>query len=134
MAPPAKSLELRLQSANGTAALARAAVAGMATDLPETAISDAQLLTTEVVANAITHAGLGPSDVITLRITGDGFVRVEVFDPGPMFDAGPRQRKSLSGGLGLVLVDALATSWGIERENNGKHVWFEIRLEGAARG
>ena len=113
---------------DGTAALARAVVAGIATDLPETAISDAQLLTTEVVANAIIHAGLGPSDVITLRITADGYVRVDVFDPGPMFDADSRQQKSGSGGWGLFLLDTLATSWGIERAGTGKRVWFEIRL------
>ena len=128
MVLPARSLELRLQSEKGAAATARAAVASMATDLPEPLVSDAQLLTTEVVGNAITHAGLGPFDVITFRITRDGFVRVEVFDPGPTFEAGPKQQKSLSGGLGLVLVDTLATSWGIEREGTGKWVWFEIWL------
>jgi uncharacterized protein YqgC (DUF456 family) len=26
----------------------------------------------------------------------------------------------------LLLVDAVATSWGVEREGSGKRVWFEV--------
>jgi hypothetical protein len=29
-------------------------------------------------------------------------------------------------GWGLFLVDALATSWGVEPEGRGKKVWFEL--------
>ena len=107
-------------------ALARAAVAAMGFGVPEAAMADAQLLTSEVVSNAVKHANLNPSEEIILRVVTDGHVRVEVMDPGPPFEGGPRKPDSGSGGWGLFLVDAVATSWGVEPEGGGKKVWFEV--------
>jgi anti-sigma regulatory factor (Ser/Thr protein kinase) len=94
--------------------------------LPEGVVSDVELLTSEVVSNAVRHANLDPSQEIVLRIVSDGYVRVEVADPGPPFEAKRRRRGSGSSGWGLFLVDALATSWGVEPEGAGKKVWFEL--------
>ena len=107
-------------------ALARAAVAAMGFGLPEAAMADVELLTSEVVSNAVTHANPNPSEEIILRVVTDGYVRVEVMDPGPPFEAGPRKPDSGSGGWGLLLLDAVATSWGVEFEGGGKKVWFEV--------
>src|SRR6266508_4793751 len=95
-------------------------------DLPEGVVSDVELLTSEVVSNAVRHANLDPSQEIVLRIVSDGYVRVEVADPGPPFEAKRRIRGSGSSGWGLFLVDALATSWGVEPEGAGKKVWFAL--------
>ena len=98
----------------------------MGLDLPEAAMADVELLTSEVVSNAVRHADLNPSEEIVLRVVTDGYVRVEVIDPGPPFEAGPPKPESGSGGWGLFLVDAVATTWGVEPEVGGKMVWFEV--------
>ena len=101
-------------------------MAAVGSGLPEEVVSDVELLTSEVVSNAVRHANLDPSQEIVLRIVSDGYVRVEVADPGPPFEAKRRRRGSGSSGWGLFLVDALATSWGVEPEGAGKKVWFEL--------
>jgi anti-sigma regulatory factor (Ser/Thr protein kinase) len=119
-------VELRLPPEPIASILARAAVASVGSGLPEAVVSDVELLTSEVVSNAVRHANLDPSQEIVLRIVSDGYVRVEVADPGPPFEAKRRRRGSGSSGWGLFLVDALATSWGVEPEGAGKKVWFEL--------
>ena len=87
------------------------------------------LLTSEVVTNAILHAGPhgpGAEVVVALSRTGD-VVRVEVADghPGiPVVGDGDLDRPC---GRGLVLLDALAKTWGVTTANSGKGVWFEVQ-------
>ena len=125
MTPPNQS-ELRLRPGPAAPSLARAAIAAAGFGLPAVVVADAELLTSEVVSNAVKHAGLDPSQEIVVRIVADGYVRVEVVDQGPPFEADLRRPGSGSSGWGLLLVDAVATSWGVEREGSGKRVWFEV--------
>ena len=83
----------------------------------------AELLTSELVTNAVVHA----ATEIMLRVeASQSFVRVEVGDTNPEM---PRMRPPGVGGYGLRLVDQLATSWGAQPAGaNGKIVWFEIDL------
>ncbi|MFG2873012.1 ATP-binding protein [Streptomyces sp. NPDC048338] len=87
----------------------------------------AELLTSELVTNALIHTEHGA--VVTATVVPDG-LRVEVRDyvsglaglPGPsvpIADDGTH-------GRGLVLVQALADSWGVEDHGVGKVVWFEL--------
>lgn len=112
------------------AALARAAVVDLlGSDLPDAVVTDAELLTSEVVSNALQHAGLSRTDALTLRLTLDGYLRVEVVDPGPPFEPGPGLPHAVSGssgGFGLAFLEAMASAWGVEPEGTGKKVWFEI--------
>jgi two-component sensor histidine kinase len=80
------------------------------------------LLSTEVVANAIRHAGLSPDQRIVFfaRVQGD-FARIEVADPGPGFEPHNIDDE----GFGLRLLDKLAARWGVETDRGCK-VWFEI--------
>jgi anti-sigma regulatory factor (Ser/Thr protein kinase) len=120
-------VELRLPPEPVAPALARAALAAIGSDLPNVVISDAQLLTTEVVSNAVRHANLKPSQEIVLRVAIDGYVRVEVLDPGPPFRTGPRSTQDREpSGWGLFILDRLANAWGVEPMGTGKMVWFEI--------
>lgn len=119
-------IELRLRPEPVAPSLARAAMAAVASGLPTAVMADAELLTTEVVTNAVRHAELDPSQEIVVRIVADGYVRVEVADPGPPFEAVLRRPGSDSSGWGLFLVNAVATSWGVEPEGSGKTVWFEV--------
>lgn len=91
--------------------------------LPEDLQHTVDLLATELVANAVRHAELGPDQQITLaaRFVSD-FIRVEVHDPGPGFDP---DRARHGKGFGLRMVDKLASRWGVERES-GTRVWFEV--------
>ena len=78
------------------------------------------LLTTEVLSNAIKHAG-GHGPIRLAATLAPGFARVEVLDEGGGFDLEAATGK----GLGLRLVDKLATRWGVER-GRGTLVWFEV--------
>jgi DNA-binding NarL/FixJ family response regulator len=82
-----------------------------------------QLLTSEIVTNAIVHAGTA-LDVRVSLLTDR--VRVEVHDFSP---ADPEQRQADvedTSGRGIALVDTLARSWGTDRRPEGKTVWFEV--------
>jgi anti-sigma regulatory factor (Ser/Thr protein kinase) len=92
-------------------------------------LDEALLLVTELVTNAIVHAGTD----IELRIdTSGGGLRVEVVDrsPGSLPVIRPAPAETREGGRGVFLLDALATEWGTRHFSEGKSVWFEL---GAAR-
>ncbi|HKI28730.1 MAG TPA: ATP-binding protein [Actinomycetota bacterium] len=119
--------ELRLPPELTTPAFARAAVAAMSSGLPEEVVSDVELLTTELVTNALKHATASQSEQIIVRLVLHDRVRVEVIDSGPSFDPRPvRPDPGSTTGWGLFLVDTLATSWGVELEGRGKKIWFEV--------
>ena len=119
-------VELRLPPEPISASLARAAVAAVGSRLPEAVASDIELLATEIVSNAVRHANLDPSEEIILRIVADGYVRVEVTDPGPPFEPELHSLEPGPSGWGLFLVETIAASWGVEAEGIGKKVWFEL--------
>ncbi|HEY9437286.1 MAG TPA: SpoIIE family protein phosphatase [Streptomyces sp.] len=94
-------------------------------------VDDAVVLTSELVTNAVVHAGTA-ADVLCLR-SEDG-VRVEVSDHYPEREI-PAQSSALDfgspdreGGRGLLLCAALATRWGVEYTPTHKHVWFQLDL------
>jgi anti-sigma regulatory factor (Ser/Thr protein kinase) len=123
-----KSVELRLPAAPTAPAEARAVVEAIGSDLPEAVLVDAKLLLSELVSNAIKHASRDRQAVI-VRIRRNHFVRVEVLDPGPMFKPDPRPPGTGAGsGRGLFVVDRVANAWGVEPDEAGKKVWFELRL------
>ncbi len=82
------------------------------------------LLASELVTNAIKHAGMRPDErlILAARLTGD-FARVEVRDSGPGFDPDIRAEAR---GYGLRLLDMLASRWGVDRDGTGTRVWFEV--------
>jgi hypothetical protein len=81
------------------------------------------LLTTELVANAVVHVG----GSFVVRITPvPGAVRVEVDDGSGDL---PELRHPASDevhGRGILLVESLATRWGVLPRAAGKTVWFEV--------
>ena len=81
------------------------------------------LLTSELVTNAVRHAG---TRVIVRLDTRDHRLRVEVVDA---VERRPQPRHAdllAEGGRGLELVDALAADWGVDGGPGGKSVWFEL--------
>jgi anti-sigma regulatory factor (Ser/Thr protein kinase) len=86
--------------------------------------SDAALLTSELVTNAIRHDVAG---TILLAITcACGQLRVEVHDTSrslPVLVDAPAEAET---GRGLMLVATLATDWGFYRTPAGKAVYFTL--------
>ena len=92
--------------------------------VPEELEHTVGLLVTELIANSLRHAGLQEDQRILFaaRFVTD-HVRVEVHDPGPGFDPDA----ALDGrGYGLRMVDKLASRWGVEIDDDGTRVWFEV--------
>ena len=120
-------LELRVPAEPIGLFLARAAVIAVGSGLPKPVVSDAELLTSEVVSNVIHHANRDPPATMIVRVERVDSVKVEVVDQEPVFEANTRQSGPGSdAGWGLFLVNAVATAWGIEPEGTGKKVWFEV--------
>ena len=89
----------------------------------ESICDDVALVVTELVANAIRHAG---TDIQISIAPIESGVRLEVRD-GSTRPLRPRAALSSDeGGRGLLLVDALATRYGVEGEPGGKLVWVEL--------
>ncbi|WP_043266390.1 SpoIIE family protein phosphatase [Streptomyces sp. CT34] len=94
-------------------------------------VDDAVVLTSELVTNAVVHAGTA-ADVLCLRT--DGGVRISVADRYPereipLQSAGQAMvHPDREGGRGLLLCGALAARWGVEYTAAQKHVWFHLEL------
>ena len=102
--------------------------------LPARALVDARLLVSELVANSMRHARLGPKD--TIRVTAEvehGRLRIDVFDGGrggiPVLAGAIRPRPSAESGWGLYLVETLSSRWGY---GAGRY-WFELEIDGPAK-
>ena len=115
-----------------SAAAARRAVGEVSDRLPAQRLEDAQLLVSELVTNAIRHAGLAAGDVIRLVVRdSDRALRFEVCDSGSGFEpAEPAPDPSRPSGWGLYLVRQLSDRWGVERDDITR-VWFELDREAA---
>lgn len=92
-------------------------------------IETATLLVSEVVANAVIHAG----SVLDLKVWVDSDrLRVEVADSMPVAPVLKQGSTDTTTGRGMFLIDALADRWGTDVHERGKTVWFELdRAQGA---
>ncbi|MDX2530941.1 MULTISPECIES: SpoIIE family protein phosphatase [Streptomyces] len=86
---------------------------------------DARLLVSEVLTNAVQHAE-GPL-LLHLRRTVTELA-VEVNDLSPHLPQPRLAAEDEESGRGLILVDALADSWGVRPTDQGKTTWFTLRL------
>jgi hypothetical protein len=95
--------------------------------MPAERLDDALLCASELVTNALMHTA-GP---VRVRVSGDQHsIRIEVEDTSdqpPVLMGDPQA----IGGRGLLVVDALTSSWGTIRRSWGKTVWAEIGSPGA---
>jgi serine phosphatase RsbU (regulator of sigma subunit)/anti-sigma regulatory factor (Ser/Thr protein kinase) len=117
----------------------------------DSVLDDALLLTSELVTNAVVHAGTSASVQCELRAGAGGApsgIRVVVADrhpskplPGPgemetPWTGGDPSTRAQSAqdaaehGYGLYLTTYLADTWGVQYSRAAKQVWFELRLPG----
>jgi anti-sigma regulatory factor (Ser/Thr protein kinase) len=88
------------------------------------------LLVSELVTNAIRHAGLTRQDPISVYITSqEDCVRLAVRDGGPGFTPRANDEEDLDAidGRGCMIVAALSDAWGVEHDHRGCTVWCELR-------
>jgi two-component sensor histidine kinase len=92
-------------------------------------VEDVALLVTELVANGVRHGGAGTDSSLHLLLEGDRpGLHVEVSNPEDGASSLPARRSADltgGGGIGLNLVDTLASRWGI-RNIPRTAVWFEF--------
>jgi len=122
-----RCLDLEMHAVSGALTDVRSAFAVL--PVPASARDDARLLVSELVANSMRHARLGPND--TIRVTAEvesGRLRVDVIDGGPggapPVVGGIRPRLGAESGWGLYLVETLATRWG----HGAGRYWFELEI------
>jgi anti-sigma regulatory factor (Ser/Thr protein kinase) len=102
-----------------------------ATVVDEAMLASIELLTTELVSNAVRHGGAGEEQVVVVHLAvAPECLRVEVCDPGSGFEPGP-PRPYGEGGYGLFLVSEVSSRWGVSHED-GHCSWFELDLPGSA--
>jgi anti-sigma regulatory factor (Ser/Thr protein kinase) len=90
---------------------------------------DAVMVTSELVTNAIKHAGALTFGLEVMHMAGSGAVAVIVTDPSPH----PPVKRDLSEGSehgrGLNIVEALSASWGWRPQDLGKAVYSILARE-----
>jgi anti-sigma regulatory factor (Ser/Thr protein kinase) len=95
---------------------------------PRELLDDTLIVVDEPVSNSVVHAAT--PIVVTLEYAA-GTCRCAVTDrcaSGPM----PRLLERADGsGRGLRIVNAIATSWGVERSDAGTTVWVEVDADRA---
>jgi PAS domain S-box-containing protein len=102
--------------------------AALADETPDDAVESAQLAVSEIVTNALVHAGTP----MRLRVLLAGrHLRVELSDGSPRLPRPRRAPALTSTGRGLSLVTELVDRWGAYPDNGGKVVWFEIADQGS---
>lgn len=125
-------LDVKLPCSDKSAYSARRCMDALAPFLEAARAEELRLLVSELVTNAILHAGGDSRSWIHLivKIIPDLRIRAEVHDYGPGFEADVPEQvddEDRIHGRGLFLVEHLADSWAVERDKPTK-VWFELDL------
>ena len=117
--------ELTLPALPVSVGRARRFVTGQLADLGiDDRSGDPQLVTSELVTNAVVHAQTD----ITVRVAlVEGKARVEVVDGSPAMPEARVPDEASPAGRGLYLVDQICPEWGVEPTESGKIVWFVVR-------
>jgi anti-sigma regulatory factor (Ser/Thr protein kinase) len=97
-------------------------------ELPTPLVDDALLVISELVTNAVRHAG--SASVLELEIgQTPQQLRVALSDDN---STAPHLRTAgvaAEDGRGMAILEALCDRWGIEPRQTGKQVWWEVDLD-----
>jgi two-component sensor histidine kinase len=121
LATDTREVLLALEPRPESARLARRAL--LTNGLDDDVAHTVTLLATEVVGNAVRHAGLrGDQRIVFFARLAEDYARVEVADQGDGFDPDGVDTE----GFGLRLLTKLASDWGVDCTDRGCKVWFEV--------
>ena len=98
------------------------------TDAPPDLVDSAVLLVSELATNVTLHARTHLQ--VSVRVS-DSELWAEVKDWNSRMPQPCDTPADATTGRGLQLVDALAASWGVTRDGDGKMVWFRLELDHA---
>lgn len=124
--------QLRLRGEPDAVPLARRFVTERLTSVVDRSrIADAELVVSELVTNAVLHAG---PDVLVRVSTQAENVRLEVHDAERdtpvLLDSAPDAMT----GRGMSMVEMVTSRWGVRVTDSGKCVWCEISSDTAVDG
>lgn len=119
----ARRLTTRLPSERGAPREARQFVRGALAEIDPELVDAVELLVSELVTNAVVHASSAPRLEVALL---PDKVRVEVHDDDATLPVRRIPDEERPGGRGLLLLDGVASAWGVEPLGHGKVVWFEV--------
>ncbi len=92
-------------------------------------LDDLLLCLSEVVTNAVLHAG--PPIQVKGAVVESKKIRVEVSDGSKASPVKRHPADFSPTGRGLHLLDSLTSDWGVDITSGGKTVWFEIAGDAA---
>jgi anti-sigma regulatory factor (Ser/Thr protein kinase) len=99
------------------------------------ALDTAMLLASELVTNSVTHSLSGlPGGTVTLAVsTGSASVLIQVRDDGGLTEprvvaTQPAGADRAEHGYGLLLVAALADTWGTTTTREGRLTWCRVTV------
>ena len=96
------------------------------TGCPERCVHRIALLTTEAVTNAVRHGPEGGTVTVEVSLVR-GQWRVAVTDQSRARPVVRDVAPTALGGRGVMLIDRLATAWGVETAAGAaKTVWFQV--------
>ena len=123
-----ETARLELPATPAAAGVARLFVRCLCEEWGVEGVADvAELLSSELVTNAVVHAHTAVE--LCAARDDDGGFRVDVFDRGTAAHVPPARRNvdlSAESGRGLAIAATLASRWGVDGDGNGKSVWFTL--------
>src|ERR1700742_4341567 len=116
---------LNLPKSSSAAVQARRAVDRLTGEVDRETLTDARLLVSELVTNAVEHVDADGEIELRLEVR-DHVLRVEVLDPGPGFEPRPRRASDRRGGGGGLHFVARIADRGAADVAGRARVWFEL--------
>lgn len=99
--------------------------------LDDDAVDAVTLVASELVGNAIRHAGASADNVLDIGWTvGRDEVVISVEDPSSRLPERREATPRSPDGRGLRIVEALSVAWGADPTPRGKRVWARVRVRG----
>jgi anti-sigma regulatory factor (Ser/Thr protein kinase) len=93
------------------------------------AIENAETVTSELVTNAVTHAGALPVGLELACLEGGTTLAIVVSDSSPVPPVMRDAAEDAEHWRGLHLVEALSTRWGWRPQNDGKAVYAILTMK-----
>jgi serine phosphatase RsbU (regulator of sigma subunit)/anti-sigma regulatory factor (Ser/Thr protein kinase) len=90
-------------------------------------VDSAVLLVSEMLTNVLVHTDADA--LLTAEVAGEAGerrMRVEVTDAGDDLPHKRHPGELASSGRGLLLIELLAETWGVDPRGEGKSIWFEL--------